>query len=32
MNMIMEIMIWIAKDNNPNEWAIAYHGTSTSAV
>ena len=23
---------WIAKDSNPNEWAIAYHGTSASAV
>ena len=23
---------WIAMDNNPNEWAVAFHGTSTSAV
>ena len=23
---------WIAKDNNPNEWTVAYHGTSFSAV
>ena len=23
---------WIAMDNNPNEWAVAYHGTSESAV
>ena len=23
---------WIAKDNNPNEWAVAFHGTSSSAV
>jgi len=23
---------WIAKDNNPNEWVVAYHGTSLSAV
>jgi len=23
---------WIAWDNNPNEWAVAYHGTTTKAV
>ena len=23
---------WIAMDNNPKEWAVAYHGTSSSAV
>ena len=23
---------WIAMDNNKNEWAVAYHGTSTEAV
>jgi len=23
---------WISKDNNPNEWAVAYHGTSYNAV
>jgi hypothetical protein len=23
---------WIAMDGNPNEWAVAFHGTSTSAV
>jgi len=23
---------WISKDNNPNEWAVAYHGTSFNAI
>ena len=23
---------WIAMDGNPNEWAVAYHGTTTKAV